>query len=76
MNQIERIEAALRPCPHCSHKFIPYENELTQEDRNKAIELGYRPPALSRADDETYICSACGTGEAIQDFLTYTEKLR
>ena len=25
-------------------------------------------PALSRVDNDTYICSACGTTEALEDF--------
>ena len=27
------------------------------------------PPALSRRDNETYICSACGTEEALEDAM-------
>ena len=26
-------------------------------------------PALSRKDNETFICSACGTAEAMEDFF-------
>jgi len=27
------------------------------------------PPALSRRDNKTYICSACGTREALEDAM-------
>lgn len=27
------------------------------------------PPALSREDNKTYICSPCGTEEALEDFF-------
>ena len=27
------------------------------------------PPALSRRDNKTYICSACGTKEALEDAM-------
>lgn len=43
------------PCPRCG------ENTLRTD----------RPAlnALSRADNETYVCSPCGTAEAMEDFL-------
>lgn len=32
----------------------------------KCGKLYYEPPALSRADNETFICPDCGTREALQ----------
>jgi ribosomal protein L37AE/L43A len=33
-------------------------------------------PALSRKDNSTYICSACGTAEAMEDYFRYLVKHR
>lgn len=43
-------------CPRCNDNFIP-----TNEHP------GQYPGALSRADNKTEICSACGTEEALED---------
>ena len=43
-------------CPRCGG-FIP--NDLTP---------GLYPGALSRVDNKTEICSACGVAEAFEDF--------
>lgn len=43
-------------CPRCKG-FIP--NDATP---------GAYPGALSRLDNETYICSSCGTAEAMHNF--------
>ena len=43
-------------CPRCGG-FIP--NDLTP---------GLYPGAVSRRDNETEICSACGVAEAMEDF--------
>ena len=69
--QVHRIGQALGHCPKpgCGGLFIPYDNDLSAEDRNVAAKVGYFPPALSRLDNETYICSACGTQEALDDFM-------
>ena len=47
-------------CPRC--KLVYY---------NKGSGLTH--PALSRRDNKTWICSGCGTEEAMFDFRTYTE---
>ena len=47
-------------CPRCGHG-IP----------NDAQEGEY-PGALSRRDNKTYICSECGTLEALEDFMSQT----
>ena len=44
-------------CPRCEG-FIP-NNEWP----------GANPGALSRLDNKTEICSACGTDEAMEDYL-------
>jgi hypothetical protein len=47
-------------CPKCQG-FIP-NNEMP----------GAYPGALSRRDNETEICSACGVQEALEDFMSNT----
>jgi hypothetical protein len=47
-------------CPKCQG-FIP-NNETP----------GAYPGALSRRDNETEICSACGVAEALEDFMSNT----
>ena len=45
-------------CPRCKDSWIP--NNMTP---------GAYPGALSRTDNKTYICSACGEEEAMEDFF-------
>ena len=47
-------------CPRCKrHEFTPYED----------YEVGMPlPPALSRTDNETDVCSNCGTVEALEQW--------
>jgi hypothetical protein len=55
-------------CPRCRVRhFTPY-NEIADVPR-EAFGSGEvaMPPALSRIDNETYICSECGTAEAMRD---------
>ena len=47
-----------KTCPRCRDNWIP-SNERP----------GEYPGALSRTDNKTEICSACGTAEAMQDYL-------
>ena len=50
-----------KPCPRCR------ENELEREDvRN----------ALSRRDNQTYICSPCGEAEASEDIKKMVNSTR
>ena len=44
-------------CPRCCDNWIPNN-----------LQPGEYPGALSRTDNKTEICSACGTAEALQDF--------
>lgn len=44
-------------CPRCQDSWIPNN-----------LEPGAYPGALSRADNETEICSECGVAESIQSF--------
>ncbi|HYQ84110.1 MAG TPA: hypothetical protein VEP28_08930, partial [Rubrobacter sp.] len=48
-------------CPRCGvNRYTPYGGERpTQESPF---------PALSRLDNQTYICSSCGTDEAMRDY--------
>lgn len=49
-------------CPMCNKNFYtPYG--VKWEDGMPF------PPALSREDNKTYICSPCGTDEALADFF-------
>ena len=49
-------------CPRCQRdEYTPYGEEWVKGDP--------LPPALSRVDNETYICSACGQDEAIRDLI-------
>jgi len=41
-------------CPRCKENYL-YEEEALN--------------ALSRVDNETYICPPCGTGEALRDYF-------
>lgn len=50
-------------CPRCEkQQYTPYYAEAP------VLEGAPSFPALSRADNETYICSDCGNDEAIMDF--------
>lgn len=54
-------------CPRCeSEYFVPYEAppEVIRWASGKRI----LPPALSRFDNSSNICSSCGTHEAMIDF--------
>ena len=44
-------------CPRCCDNWIPNN-----------LQPGEYPGAISRTDNKTEICSACGTAEALQDF--------
>jgi DNA-directed RNA polymerase subunit RPC12/RpoP len=44
------------PCPRCGGR-VPND-----------VQAGQYPGALSRLDNETYICSACGQDEAMYQF--------
>ena len=73
--QIQRINKAIIDCPTegCENKYLPYDNKLSPEDREAAVNAVYLLPALSRRDNETYICSACGVREAIEDYEEATK---
>jgi hypothetical protein len=52
-------------CPRCEqNRFTPYG--VDWEPSMPAL------PALSRADNKTYICSECGQDEALHDFFVRT----
>jgi hypothetical protein len=49
-------------CPRCEREyFTPYGESRKEGDLPM-------PPALSRLDNKTYICSACGRDEGMRDF--------
>lgn len=43
-------------CPRCQDNWIPNNQQP-----------GHHPGAISRADNKTEICSACGVDEAMKD---------
>jgi hypothetical protein len=45
--------------------YTPYDTG-EEHTREQIKDVPY--PALSRMDNRTYICSACGTAEAMRDF--------
>lgn len=48
-------------CPRCrENRFTPYGVKRGKKDP--------LPPALSRKDNKTYICSECGVEEALEGF--------
>lgn len=61
-------DARVRTCPRCdSTQYIDYGSPKSL--MKMALNIGILPPALSRFDNATYICSPCGTEEAMQDFM-------
>lgn len=49
----------MKKCPRCGRQTLQEEQALN---------------ALSRRDNKTYICSACGTGEAMFDLAIQMER--
>jgi hypothetical protein len=51
-------------CPRCGiDRYLPYEQRGVTFYEGPAV-----PPALSRVDNKTYVCSGCGQDEAMRDF--------
>lgn len=49
-------------CPRCeTHEYLPYDEQHQPGAPSH--------PAVSRLDNETLICSPCGTAEALRDFM-------
>lgn len=65
-NKADLIEGRTVLCPRCRfNRYTPYG--LDEEMR--AEWLAENPfPALSRTDNATYICTPCGSDEAMRDF--------
>lgn len=64
MTKVTRDNAVL--CPRCERNYYtPYVDE-----HGNTLPMAEDAPyaALSRADNKTYICSACGVAEAMDDF--------
>lgn len=56
-------------CPRCeSEYYIPYA--VPDDIMKEAVAVDTLPPALSRTDNETWICSDCGTAEALEDYFS------
>lgn len=67
MSETETWRTAVRPCPRCGRgEYATYDAD--REDILAAVRNGVAPPALSRADNTTYICSPCGTDEALRQW--------
>ncbi len=62
----------VRLCPRCCHgMFAAYDGKLDRkQSKAKAEQWWPMPPALSRTDNKTYVCSPCGTEEALEDALS------
>lgn len=55
-------------CPRCERNmYTPYG--ATRAPQGAGINEIALPPALSRMDNATYICSPCGTEEAMRDMM-------
>jgi RNA polymerase subunit RPABC4/transcription elongation factor Spt4 len=53
-------------CPRCErNRFTPYGGSAAPQ--GSGINEFAPPPALSRLDNATYICSYCGSAEAARD---------
>ena len=54
-------------CPRCGiRRFRPYGS--SRAPQGSGISDFSPPPALSRMDNATYVCSPCGTDEAMREF--------
>jgi hypothetical protein len=70
MNKQIELEVTLVVCPRCERNlFTPYNIEL-HPVAGRLMKERKLPmyPALSRADNQTYVCSDCGMDEAMRDF--------
>jgi len=61
------VSSPIALCPRCEMRYY-VQYGTSGEARRKASEAGIYPPALSRVDNETYICNDCGTDEALSQF--------
>lgn len=60
--RLREMEGRSRTCPRCGiGRYTPYSETWREGDP--------APPALSRTDNTTHVCSACGTDEAMQDHI-------
>ena len=54
-------------CPRCErNRFTPYGQSASPQ--GAGIDQFAPPPALSRMDNASYICSECGQDEAMREF--------
>lgn len=62
----------VRLCPRCCRGLYEKPGHARNEVEQLAHQAGWWPPypALSRTDNETYICSPCGTDEAMREHLS------
>lgn len=61
----------VRLCPRCCRGLYEKPGHALNEVEQLAQDAGWWPayPATSRLDNKTYICSPCGTDEAMRDYL-------
>lgn len=62
----EEAEDAYSEVSHVSFKIYPV-CPICGEEYSE-------PPAISRKDNKSKICSKCGTGEALMDFIDHLQK--
>ena len=72
------ITVKISKCPTCQNGWYTGYDERSKFgkldiDATRAMPA---PPALSRRDNRTYICSDCGTREAVEDFARYRSSYR
>ena len=58
-------------CPRCCHGIYAAYPERRSAEIDAAKRDGWwpLPPAVSRTDNKTYVCSSCGNEEALEDAL-------
>jgi hypothetical protein len=67
----ELAAGRVKLCPRCCHGLFSTYGGTPSEGQNRARAAGWwpLPPALSRLDNKTSICSPCGGEEAMEDAL-------
>lgn len=66
-NTLDGEGLGIKTCPRCGeNQYVDYGADPLVRDL--ATAQGITPPALSRYDNETHVCSACGTHEALMNF--------
>lgn len=66
VNDLIEVAKSIVQCPRCGiNGYTPYEDLADASSIQKQLAP---PPALSRFDNETLVCSECGTNEALMNW--------